>query len=242
MYNAVMHTPRDFARNPADLHNRLIKHRASGHGSISPAYCGQFESFSPLCGFATPLKPRKNKACGLHTSAILSATKSSTFPVNVDSNRTPSRGKQVIITAKSDYGLRAALFLAAAGHRVRLREISESQHIPESICAQVMRKLVGARIVASQAGPAGGYTLARAPEYISVASVLAAADRDICIFRCVEDGCDCDIHDKCSFQVVLRSFGKGITGYLENLSLADLNDGQSLPEFNLPAMSHGKAS
>lgn len=153
------------------------------------------------------------------------------------------RGDVVIITSKSDYGLRAVLYLASRAGRVRLREISESQHIPESVCAQIMRKLVGAQIVASQAGPAGGYTLARAPETISVGSVLAASDRDICVFRCVEDGCDCDLHGKCAFQLVLKGFGKGIAEYLEQLSLADLRDHRAtLPEFNLHAVATGKAN
>jgi Rrf2 family transcriptional regulator, iron-sulfur cluster assembly transcription factor len=156
----------------------------------------------------------------------------------------------VIITSKSDYGLRAALYLAARGERVRLREISESQHIPAAVCSHIMRKLVAAQIVNSVAGPAGGYTLAREAEDISVASVLAAADRDICIFRCVEDGpepgrpgCDCDLNGKCAFQVVLKGFGTGIAQYLEELSLADLqSQSAKLPEFNFPAMANGKAS
>ncbi|MBZ0138045.1 MAG: Rrf2 family transcriptional regulator [Planctomycetes bacterium] len=149
----------------------------------------------------------------------------------------------MIITSKSDYGLRAALYLATRGERVRLREISQSQHIPESVCSHIMRKLVAADIVDSVAGPAGGYILARAPGEIAVASVLAAADRDICVFRCVEDGCKCDLDGKCAFQVVLKGFGAGIAQYLEKLSLADLKDQpEKLPEFDLPAMASGKAS
>lgn len=149
----------------------------------------------------------------------------------------------MIITSKSDYGLRAALYLATRSDRVRLREISESQHIPAAVCSHIMRKLVAAQIVNSVAGPAGGYTLAREADKISVASVLSAADRDICVFRCVEDGCDCDLDGKCAFQVVLRGFGAGIAQYLEKLSLADLKDQSAqLPEFNLPAMANGKAS
>jgi Rrf2 family protein len=144
----------------------------------------------------------------------------------------------LIITSKSDYGLRAVLYLASRPERVRLREISESQHIPASVCAQIMRKLVGAQIVESQAGPAGGYTLARAPESISVGSVLAASDRDICVFHCTEGGCDCDLDGKCAFQIVLQGFGKSISDYLQQLSLAELRDRQaSLTGFKLPAMA-----
>ena len=238
-----MHTPCDLHCNSGVLHKRLIKHRAGATAEPIPSYTGQNESFSPVCVPPVSPNPPENQACGIHTPAILSHPLIATFTVNVDFLWSHSRGTQVIITSKSDYGLRAALYLAAQGNRVRLREISETQHIPESVCAQIMRKLVGAHIVQSQAGPAGGYSLARDPGNISVASVLAAADRDICVFRCVEGGCECDLDGKCAFQVVLRQFGKGIADYLERLSLADLKQGEgALPEFNLPAMVHGKAS
>lgn len=133
----------------------------------------------------------------------------------------------MIITSKSDYGLRAALHLARAGRRARLREISASQYIPEAVCAQVMRRLVSARLVDSQAGPHGGYTLARAADEISVASILTASDRDICIFRCVDDGCDCELSGRCAFQVMLQSFGRDLAQRLENMTLAELRDAQS---------------
>lgn len=133
----------------------------------------------------------------------------------------------MIITSKSDYGLRAALHLAKAGRRARLREISVSQYIPEAVCAQVMRRLVSARLVDSQAGPHGGYTLARSADEISVASILTAADRDICIFRCVEGGCDCELSGRCAFQVVLQGFGRDLATRLEGMTLADLRDAQA---------------
>lgn len=155
-----------------------------------------------------------------------------------------TRGRIVIITSKSDYGLRAVLYLAAHGRRARLRDICEAQHIPLSVCAHVMRKLVNAEIVHSQAGPAGGYTLARAPEDIPVAEILSASDRDICIFRCVDEtNCNCELSGRCAFQIVLKGFGRSITDYLERLSLADLReDGSKLPEFPMPALIEGKAS
>jgi Rrf2 family iron-sulfur cluster assembly transcriptional regulator len=122
-----------------------------------------------------------------------------------------------------------------------MREISASQHIPAAVCAQVMRKLVGAEIVRSVAGPAGGYTLARPAEEISVASILSAADRDICIFHCLEDGSDCELSGRCAFQVVLQEFGRDISDRLERMTLADLRDAQAeFPEVALA--TQGKAS
>jgi Rrf2 family transcriptional regulator, iron-sulfur cluster assembly transcription factor len=132
----------------------------------------------------------------------------------------------MIITSKSDYGLRAGLELARMGKRVRLREIASRQHIPEAVCAQILRRLVMAGIARSTAGPAGGYELARPAESISVAEVLTASDRDICVFRCVDDGCDCELSGRCAFQLVLRDIGRDLAERLEGMTLAELSDAQ----------------
>lgn len=143
-------------------------------------------------------------------------------------------GDEVLITSKSDYGMRAALYLARAGRRVRLQEIASQQHIPQSLCAQIMRRLVAAQIVRSLAGPHGGYELARDAREISIGSILTASDRDICIFRCVDDGCHCEFNDRCAFQGVLRAFGTSFTDYLQRLTLEDLRpDGAVLPKFTV---------
>ncbi len=140
----------------------------------------------------------------------------------------------MIITSKSDYGMRAAVHLARAGRRVPLHEIAAEQHIPQSLCAQIMRRLVAAQIVRSLAGPRGGYELAREARNISVASILAASDRDICIFRCVGDGCDCEFAGKCAFQGILQAFGKSFSDYLERVTLEDIRtEHTKLPPFTV---------
>ena len=140
----------------------------------------------------------------------------------------------MIITSKSDYGLRAALHLSRNPGRSRLRQIAESQHVPEAVLAQILRRLVAARLVNSQAGPAGGYTLAREASEISVSDILAASDRDICIFRCLDDGCDCEFNGGCAFQQVLGNISGRIRDYLQKMTLADPRGSQGgLPQFVL---------
>jgi Rrf2 family protein len=237
MYNAVMIVLPNHPSISCDLHTGLIHWVYAGLAAIPATDCGLSWSVSSFKVFPRQSSTVPGGTCGIHAATIGSPlTKTVRFAL-----RSREGTGRLIITSKSDYGLRAVLYLAGRHDRVRLREISESQHIPESVCAQIMRKLVGAQIVASQAGPAGGYTLARAPESISVGSVLAASDRDICIFRCTEEGCDCDLNGKCAFQLVLKGFAESIATSLEQLSLAELRRRQdALPEFKLPAI--GKAS
>lgn len=83
------------------------------------------------------------------------------------------------ISAKAEYACLAALALAR--HRpdeppLRIREISESQAIPERYLVQILLQLKGAGLVNSTRGALGGYRLARSPESISIGEVLSAID------------------------------------------------------------------
>lgn len=138
----------------------------------------------------------------------------------------------MIITAKSDYGLRATLHLSRNPARQTLREISDAQRIPQKLCAQIMRKLVANGIARSKAGPDGGYTLAKEARDISVASVLQAADRDVCIFKCVGNPGYCEFSGDCALREALGSVADSLAAYFQKLSVEDLKLGKSaVPAF-----------
>lgn len=83
------------------------------------------------------------------------------------------------ISAKAEYACLAVLALArqrAESPPMRIREIAESQGIPERYLVQILLQLKGAGLVASTRGASGGYRLARAAHSISLGEVLAAID------------------------------------------------------------------
>lgn len=83
------------------------------------------------------------------------------------------------ISAKAEYACLALLALAQHGHKappLRIREISESQRIPERYLVQILLQLKGAGLVVSLRGASGGYRLARPAVEISLSDVLAAID------------------------------------------------------------------
>ncbi|MCC6574588.1 MAG: Rrf2 family transcriptional regulator [Planctomycetes bacterium] len=138
----------------------------------------------------------------------------------------------MLITAKSDYGLRAALHLSRSGSRQTVHQIAQAQRIPEKLCAQIMRRLVNKGIARSKAGREGGYSLAREARLISVASVLEAADRGVCIFKCVGNPGICEFSENCTLRAALGSFADAIGCYLEKLSVEDMKQGKpALPAF-----------
>ncbi len=82
------------------------------------------------------------------------------------------------VSTKGLYGTLAVLDLAvhyASGH-VHKADIAARQGIPEQYLAQLLAVLRRAGFVKSVRGPAGGHSLARAPEDISVGEVIELLD------------------------------------------------------------------
>ena len=83
------------------------------------------------------------------------------------------------ISAKAEYACLAVIALAQRrleNRSVPIREIAEAQGIPETFLTQILLKLKGAGLVVSTRGSAGGYSLARSPEGISLQDVLKVVD------------------------------------------------------------------
>ena len=90
------------------------------------------------------------------------------------------------LSAKSDYALRAMAELAAhsaghaqhsdADHAMKAEEIAAEQEIPLRFLLGILNELRRARLVTSQRGILGGYTLARPASEINLADVLRAID------------------------------------------------------------------
>ena len=80
------------------------------------------------------------------------------------------------VSARSDYAIRAAAELAAAGDAMKGDRIAEAQSIPHKFLENVLLELKHAGIVSSRRGASGGYLLARPASEISLADVIRAVD------------------------------------------------------------------
>lgn len=77
------------------------------------------------------------------------------------------------LTTKARYGLRALCHVAHRGY-ASAQTISERQAIPSRYLEEIIGELRKAGLVIGKRGPRGGYRLAKPPEEIAVAEVLAA--------------------------------------------------------------------
>ncbi len=82
-----------------------------------------------------------------------------------------------MISQTAEYALRAAVFLGnEPGEPCTTAQISAATEAPSSYLAKVMKGLSRAGIVDSQRGLHGGFTLAIAPDELTILDVVTAVD------------------------------------------------------------------
>ncbi len=135
------------------------------------------------------------------------------------------------VSAKADYALRGMVELARhePGHPVKAEQIAHSQGIPLNFLLVIMSQLKHARLVRSNRGAEGGYSLSRAARDISLADVLRAVEGPLV-----------DLHDSRIGELdfkggaeplveVWMAVRSNVRAILETVTLADVASG-SLPD------------
>ncbi|HZJ27882.1 MAG TPA: Rrf2 family transcriptional regulator [Acidimicrobiia bacterium] len=124
------------------------------------------------------------------------------------------------ISTRGDYAARALLSLALHGddRPTSVKEIAERTNLPQPYLEQILLAVKGAGLVRSKRGVGGGYVLARPPEEINLAEILAAVDGPL--IELVRN------HDHCEGHCVLQEVWVGVSEetlhVLARHSLADL--------------------
>jgi Rrf2 family iron-sulfur cluster assembly transcriptional regulator len=99
-----------------------------------------------------------------------------------------------------------------------VKEIAERTSLPQPYLEQILLAVKGAGLVRSKRGVGGGYVLARPPEEITLAEIVAAVEGPI-------DAPE-DAHDHCEGHCVLQEVWVGLADetrvVLERFNLAEL--------------------
>jgi Rrf2 family protein len=136
-----------------------------------------------------------------------------------------SAGMNMTLSRRGDYVLRAAVHLAsrAGAHGfVSLDELSARMSIPRSYTPQIMGALVAVGLVASRAGPGGGYRLARPPESISLLEIIELGEGGLAQARCPLRGVPCHWGTRCAIHPTMSSANDGVRETLRGTTLADV--------------------
>jgi Rrf2 family protein len=87
---------------------------------------------------------------------------------------------RVKVSAKAEYACIALVELAARSRNrevVQIKTIADAHGISPRFLVQILLQLKGAGLVASSRGAGGGYQLARPPQAINLAEVIALIDQ-----------------------------------------------------------------
>ncbi|HEY8742524.1 MAG TPA: Rrf2 family transcriptional regulator [Chloroflexota bacterium] len=131
------------------------------------------------------------------------------------------------VSTRGEYGSRMMVQLARqwGAQPVALSEVAAQEHLSLEYLEQLAGSLRKAGLIAGHRGMNGGYTLARAPEQISMGDVLRALEGPIAPMVCVSEGTAdmvCAFEAHCSTRHMWLQVGKAISGVLDGMSLADL--------------------
>lgn len=128
------------------------------------------------------------------------------------------------ISTKTRYGMRFMIDLVkhdGAGC-VALKDVATRQGISKKYLEQVVSPLVAAGLLRVTRGQAGGYELARRPDEITLAEVVAASEDGLELLDCTSGALNCGREEDCVSQHIWTGMEEAIRAYLEGRTLADV--------------------
>jgi len=129
------------------------------------------------------------------------------------------------LSRKSDYALRALVTLAEQpGKTISIRELAESNDVPRRFLEQIMLEMKGRGIVRSVAGRIGGFSLAMAPEHVTMGLIVRLFDEMLAPIDCVSAShyAPCSQETRCRFRRVLLDIRNYTARRMEEATLASL--------------------
>jgi Rrf2 family nitric oxide-sensitive transcriptional repressor len=132
-------------------------------------------------------------------------------------------GGNVIFSRKTDYGLRALMYLAGkpGAGPVTLHEIAEKLAIPQAFLSKILQQLAHKGIVRSVKGPSGGFVLAADPAKLTMHEIVTEIDGHARVFECFGEEADCSFFDDCMIRDVFDEVEQKIGQVLSQYTLAD---------------------
>jgi FeS assembly SUF system regulator len=129
------------------------------------------------------------------------------------------------ITRQTDYAIvLLARFGAAPPDTVKnAPDLAAEGHLPAPMVSKILKLLARAGLLKSHRGAAGGYSLARRPEAISVAEIVVALEGPIAMTECLtgEPGV-CAIEHTCPSRPNWARINHAVESALAQVRLADI--------------------
>lgn len=143
------------------------------------------------------------------------------------------------IARLTDYGLVLLTHMASrSGSDRRIfscRELAAETRLPLPTVSKVLKTMSQGGLVVSHRGVAGGYSLARAAEQISVADVITAIEGPVALTLCSDPEGHCEIEGSCPDRTNMKRINDVIRNALAAIPLSDMSRPRALITLNAPA-------
>jgi Rrf2 family protein len=113
---------------------------------------------------------------------------------------------------------------------IQLGEIAKRQNISVKYLEQIIIPLKKAHFIESLRGPKGGHILAKPPQEITVAEIVALLEEGVGLVECTEHADVCGRADTCPTRLIWREASQAMLNTLKSITLADLVEKARLAE------------
>ena len=135
------------------------------------------------------------------------------------------------ISKKTKYGLQSLIALAKRYGEgpVLIATLAKEEEIPVKFLELILLDLKNSGILDSKKGPGGGYQLRRAPEGITVGSIIRHMEGPLAPLSCASESAyrpceECRDVECCGTRIIMREVRDAIADVLDHTTLQDVVD------------------
>jgi Rrf2 family protein len=130
---------------------------------------------------------------------------------------------------RSKYALKALSYMARTKDKdtFLIAELAEAENIPKKFLEAILLTLKSQGILASRKGPGGGYWIAKAPNTITIGSIIRAFEGDLAPVQCLSGNStgacpECHDFSTCGTRLVMVDVHNAVSTILDTVTLADM--------------------
>lgn len=130
-----------------------------------------------------------------------------------------------VLRRNTDYGFRIMANLAKhfdAGQLLSAQQLAGDGDFSYQLGCKLLQKLHKAKLVKSEMGPKGGFSLNKNPANITLMDIIKALQGTVRLNSCLLDGKGCRFKNNCGISSRLEYLQQYINDYLDKITLAEL--------------------
>ena len=124
----------------------------------------------------------------------------------------------MLIKKETEYAILGLMALAGENGFTDVKQISEREHISETLLSKAFQKLAKAGVLESQLGPSGGFRLKKAPDSVFLLEIFEAV-QGTKVMKCYEGDASYCPKASCVLKKTIMRIEKRLDEFLSETSL-----------------------